>query len=102
MPTATYRISAVYPVPTRQQGVTRYQVCATTEQGAGIILDTVNPLRASLCERARDTNQPVEIGWRETKWGPELITVALVPSRPAEGASAAAYLSDPLFAAETK
>lgn len=36
---------------------------------------TVNPFRASLCERAKAKGQTVQVTWNDSRWGRELVNV---------------------------
>lgn len=83
MPVHSYDVIgfAQWPVA---RGLTRYEA---TLQGraadvAGTVVSTLHPLRASLLERAWKLKKPVIVGWRETKYGAEAITVTLTTDPP--------------------
>lgn len=78
MPTEVYKVASVRSWEARN-GVTRYDI-SLSGCDAGVpdtIVSTTNALRASMCQRALDTDARIAIGWRETKYGNEAITVVL-------------------------
>lgn len=48
------------------------------QSSLGLQVDTINPWFASLCQRAKETGQPIHVEWRETKWGRDLLRAELV------------------------
>ena len=69
MPVDVVKVSRVGRLSARQ-GVTRFEVCA-----AHRIYTTVNPWQASFCQQAQEQDFLVTIGWRDTTWGPSIVTV---------------------------
>lgn len=85
MPITTIAVASVTDRPVRsthlwdQRKLVKYDVQAAMEPGQGFapLYETFDPLKASLCLRAKQTGSRVTIGWRETKYGRDIITVEI-------------------------
>lgn len=76
----TVRVSHLSSFPTNSGG-TKYWIYV---QGTTQPLSTFNDWIASLAQRARETNRPLVVGLRETKWGPEIVTAEMAPQAQTE------------------
>lgn len=88
MPTTVIDVDRVLTRPVgRQYGWqgTAYDVIPVVAPGTSSapLFQTLNPLKASLCERAAATQQPVEIVWKDGRYGRDIVTVRLLP-KPAQ------------------
>lgn len=105
MPTEAYTVYHVASYEVRG-GHMRHEITlmATAPQVHDTIVSTLNPWAASLCERAKALGARVSVGWKDSRFGPELVTATLLTNPPQSIADvqAAAYLSDPTFAEERK
>lgn len=105
MPTEAYDVDKIFAYPVRGDQ-TRYdiQLLARATDVHDTIVSTLKPWAASLCQRAKDLRVPVSVGWKDSRFGPELVTVTLLSNPPetVADAEAAAYLTDPLFAEERR
>ena len=80
MPMIRCHIAFVDESRTRVRDVRRFEIYTTepfTDTGHQR-LATVNQFRAALCKEAARLGLELEIGWRDTKYGPEAITVERV------------------------
>lgn len=78
MPVMVTRIRKVLPRPVgRQHGWqgTAYDIVPES----GPLVSTLSAFKAALCERACLTSRTVEIGWKDGRYGHDLVTVRLVP-----------------------
>lgn len=80
MPMVTFKVADVLPRPTRAGQ--KWDVIPALEPGqlSAHSVATFNSFKASLCERAKALNVAVRIGWRETRYDREIVTVELVPN----------------------
>lgn len=105
MPTEAYAVDKIFSYAVRGNQ-TRYdiQLLARAADVHDTIVSTVDALKASICERAKAIGKPVLVGWKDSRFGPELVTVTLLTNPPQTIADlqAAAYLSDPMFAEERR
>lgn len=78
MPMVTVYVAGVRSLPVRG-GLTRYQVFTRTAPGEiwNELYTTLDSLKASLCQRAWELGVTVTIGARDTRYGPEIVTVEL-------------------------
>jgi hypothetical protein len=79
MPTDIVTVHRVFSMPTRRPGWTQFLITghtvaypSTTEQ-----YSTVNPFQASLCERAKETQLPVQVTWKDSRWGRDMVAVEI-------------------------
>ena len=80
MPMIRCHIAFVDESQTRERDVRRFDIYTTepfTDHGHQR-LNTVNQFRAALCKEAARLGLELEIGWRDTRFGPEVITVEKV------------------------
>lgn len=85
MPMVTIRVRSVeqdwrqMPDGSRRR---KFTVCPdlidTPSPAASRLYGTWDPWKASLCQRARDTGKLVELGTRDTSYGPEIVTVKVL------------------------
>ena len=73
MPIHLVTVTRVFKRDTIKRGLHRYDVSGQHAKG-GNIYSTLDAWKASLCEQARRQNTPIEIGWRDTRYGPEIVT----------------------------
>ncbi len=89
MPTEAYHVRQVFSSPTRN-GLTRYEIeliaCAADVHDT--IVSTLSWWAASLCERAKDQHARVSVGWKDSRFGPELVTCVLLTNPPMTEAQA--------------
>lgn len=81
--TENMEIRAVWSSPTRKAGTTRYQITARTLDGSRTLsLSTVNDLKASLCQRAKDLGVVADVTYAPgTVFDDELIAIHLLPEK---------------------
>lgn len=80
MPIDTIRVNAVFSRPIRN-GLIEYTISADTSS-----FTTLDMWKAAVAQRAKDSGQPLTIGWQDTKFGPRIVTVELVSADPKEAA----------------
>lgn len=76
MPMVTVYVASVRPM-FLPHGLTRYQVFTRRAPGEiwSEMYSTLDSLKASLCDQAAKQGFAVVIGSRETRYGPEIVTV---------------------------
>lgn len=77
MPIDRVKVTKVLPLTTRKAGCTQYIVDVESELGYLRQYETVSDLKASLCERAKATNCWVDLVWKDSKYGREIVSVEL-------------------------
>lgn len=78
MPVVTVYVAGVRTLHVRND-VTRFEVYTRKSQGSiwSEMFSTTDSLKASLCQRAYELGVTVTIWARDTRYGPEIVTVAL-------------------------
>lgn len=76
MPVMVVRVAKVTEHDLRSGG-RRFEVWPVV--GDGPMVSTFSPFKAALCERAAVTGRTVEIGWKDGRYGNDLVTVRLLP-----------------------
>ncbi len=67
--TVTLTIFRVTESKTRTPGVRAFLIEGDTPQGRLVQVQTIDPWRATLCDRARQTHQPITVQYEETRYG---------------------------------
>lgn len=65
-------------VHTKHGWRTKYDVLPEGPAGITPSYETWSVWHASLCERASKTGRRVQLGLRDTKWGPEIVSAVLL------------------------
>lgn len=80
MPLELVSVERVEDVPTSKAGCTRFLVVAHTLAMPSQLVryQTLNPWLASLCERAGETGQFVQVQWQSFRFWRELVDVELI------------------------
>jgi hypothetical protein len=83
MPLDLVKVERVDPCRTSNPRVTSYLVTGDTieDQPRRLQVQTINDLRASLCARAKQTERLIWIGWKDSKYGRDIVTVRLDDSK---------------------
>ncbi len=64
------------PMPTRHPHVSQYLIDAQlADANVHVQYETVNPLRASLCDRYAGSQQALSVRWRRSPYGKEVQAV---------------------------
>lgn len=77
MPTDRVRVTKVLPMSTRRAGCTQYIIDVETELGWLRQYETVSDFKASLCERAKARNCWIDLVWKDSRYGREIVSVEL-------------------------
>ncbi len=77
------KIERVDSWPTSEPGITGYTVTGETVEiePRTLQFQTVNHWKASLCSQGKKTARLVWIGWRDTRYGHDIVTAELDTSR---------------------
>jgi hypothetical protein len=79
VPTEIIEVAQVFGAPTRKPGCTLFVVTGHTLglPSTTVQYGTLNRWKASLCERAKETGQPVQVTWKDGRVGRDLVEVEL-------------------------
>lgn len=82
--TARYWVRQMFETPTRHAGPTRYEISlfAADAHVPHTLVTTIDPWKASLCQRAIALSAPSLVTWRKTKYGHELVSIHQTDERP--------------------
>lgn len=77
MPLQLIKVWHVSSQRTAKPGCTLHVVNGNTvdEISVPFQASTVHDLKASICQRGRETGRGVWIGWKDGRWGKEIVTV---------------------------
>src|SRR4249920_133971 len=76
LPAGFVRVVDIFEAPTRNPGVTRHSVILSN----GLEVTTINPWYASLAQHARETQTPVIVRTKKTKYGDQIEAIESDPT----------------------
>jgi hypothetical protein len=76
LPAGYVRVVDIHEAPTRNPGVTRHSVILSN----GLEVTTINPWYASLAQHARETQTPVIVRTKKTKYGDQIEAIESDPT----------------------
>ena len=76
LPAGFVRVVDIHEAPTRNPGVTRHSVILSN----GLEVTTINPWYASLAQHARETQTPVIVRTKKTKYGDQITAIESDPT----------------------
>jgi hypothetical protein len=76
LPAGYVRVVDIHEAPTRNPGVTRHSVILSS----GLEVTTINPWYASLAQHARETQTPVIVRTKKTKYGDQIEAIESDPT----------------------
>lgn len=76
MPITIIRVAEVRERPVKG-GYLKYDILPAVHWGTphAATYETFDPMKASLCQRAAELDFPVEILWKDSRYGREIVTV---------------------------